>query len=128
MCAPECPVNATVKAAVVSEAQRRYIAPNARLAKGGYWPPIRREQPPLPDHTVWRDVAAKVHLLVLPDLQAKSPASAYAGSTSSYSFNSMRPYFQAMLRTENSPNSAIISTGISPKRSKGKRWIGLSKP
>ncbi|WP_295957475.1 ferredoxin FdxA [Rhodoferax sp.] len=71
VCVPECPVNAIVNAADATEAQRPYIALNARLAKSGHWPPIRRVQPPLPDHAAWRDVAAKVHLLVLPDLQAE---------------------------------------------------------
>jgi ferredoxin len=71
VCVPECPVNAIVNAAEATEAQRPYIALNARLAKSGHWPPIRRAQPPLPDHAAWRDVAQKAHLLALPDFEVK---------------------------------------------------------
>ncbi len=65
VCVPQCPVDAIVNASEATEAQRPYIAINAQAA--GVWPSITRCQPPLPEHEAWRDVAGKMHLLVLPD-------------------------------------------------------------
>ncbi len=63
ICVPECPVDAIVNATEVTEAQRPYIALNARLAADPRWTPITKRQAPLDDHEAWRDVAAKRHLL-----------------------------------------------------------------
>ena len=66
ICVAECPVNAIVNAAEANDAQRPYIALNARLAKSPQWRSITRPRAPLPGHAEWRDVAAKAHWLEQP--------------------------------------------------------------
>ena len=66
ICVAECPVNAIVNAAEANDAQRPYIALNARLAKSPQWRSITRPRAPLPGHAEWRDVAAKATWLEQP--------------------------------------------------------------
>jgi ferredoxin len=63
MCVAECPVDAIVGDREISDNQKHFIAINASLAKHPDWKPITKSKPPLTDHTKWKAVANKVHLL-----------------------------------------------------------------
>jgi len=64
ICVPECPEGAIVDADEADEAQRPYIALNARLAADPRWVPIRRSREAMATHEAWSGVAEKRHLLL----------------------------------------------------------------
>ena len=61
VCVPECPANAIVADADISEDQRHFIALNAELSKT--WPAITRQKEPLPDAKDWDGKPNKLQYL-----------------------------------------------------------------
>lgn len=63
MCVAECPVDAIVGENEIADAQRDFIALNARLAKHPDWKPITKSKEALPDHEKWAGVGEKLQFL-----------------------------------------------------------------
>ncbi len=61
LCVAECPVEAIFAEDDVPDAQRKWTALNAELAKG--WKPIIEKIPAPPDADEWAKVKEKDHLL-----------------------------------------------------------------
>lgn len=63
MCVPECPVDAIVHVSEISDAQRDFVAINARLTKAPGTKPLIKRQPPMAEHAHWATVADKRQFL-----------------------------------------------------------------
>lgn len=61
LCVPECPAEAIFAEDDLPEAQRRFIALNAELAKN--WPVIVERKEPLPDADEWNNKPDKLKYL-----------------------------------------------------------------
>jgi ferredoxin len=63
VCVPECPVNAIVNAAEISEDQKHFVELNRSLSQDADWKRIRVQKEPMPDHEKWAQVQDKMSLL-----------------------------------------------------------------
>lgn len=63
VCVPECPVEAIYAEDDLPEDQKHFLKLNAEIAATGKWPVITDKKPPLPEHTQFKDVKGKLHLL-----------------------------------------------------------------
>lgn len=67
VCVPECPVNAIVNAAEVSDEQQHFVALNRAFSQSPSWTRIRMQKDPLPDHAKWALIENKFSLLLSND-------------------------------------------------------------
>ena len=61
VCVPECPIDAIVADAELTEDQKIFLDLNKELSKS--WPRITKQKPPLPDHEAWNNKPNKRDLL-----------------------------------------------------------------
>ena len=61
VCVPECPIDAIVSDAELTEDQKIFLDLNKELSKS--WPRITKQKDPLPDHEAWNNKPNKRDLL-----------------------------------------------------------------
>ena len=61
VCVPECPAEAIVSDADLTEEQRVFLGLNKDLSAS--WPRITKQKPPLEDADAWKDTPNKLNLL-----------------------------------------------------------------